>query len=79
MAKQHQPKPERRTIHIVDLDLETGEVPIRRLHVVDVPRQPGQRCSLLSIDLGPALEKLEQLEAEVQTPFDGPRLYLTDD
>ena len=79
MAKQDPPEPERRTIHIVDLDLETGEVPIRRLHLVDVSRQPGQRCSLFSIDLGPALEKLEQLEAEAQKPFDGPRLYRTDD
>jgi hypothetical protein len=79
MAKQHPLEPERRTIHIVDLDLETGEVPIRRLQVVDVPRQPGQRVSILSIDFGPALEKLDRLEAAAQKPFDGPRLHVTDD
>jgi hypothetical protein len=73
------PRTERRTIHLVDLDRETGEVPIRKFHVVDVPRQPGQRVSILTIDFGPALEKLEQLEAEAPKPFDGPRLYVTDD
>lgn len=79
MAKEHQPQPERRTIHIVDLDPETGEVPIRKLHVVDVPRQPRQRVSILTIDLGPALEKLDQLQAKAQKPIDGLLRLLTDD
>jgi hypothetical protein len=27
-------EPERRTIHVFDIDLETGDVPVRELHIV---------------------------------------------
>jgi hypothetical protein len=76
MAKQQEP--ERRTIHIVDLDLETGEVPIQELHVIDVPRNPTKRHSILTIDLGPAVKKLNELEAPVERPLDRPRLLRTE-
>ena len=79
MAKPHPLEPERRTIHIVDLDPQTGEVPIRQLHVVDVPRQPAHRVSILTIDFGPAIEKLNELEAQAERPLDRPRLLRTDD
>jgi hypothetical protein len=54
-----EPDPERRTIHVFDLDLETGEVPVRELHVVDAPTPRSGRVSIVSLDLGPALKKLE--------------------
>lgn len=55
-------EPERRTIHVFDIDLETGEVPVRELHVVrEAETKPG-RTTILSIDLSMAIEKLNRLE-----------------
>jgi hypothetical protein len=57
-----EPEPERRTIHVFDIDLETGEVPVRELHVVrEADAEPGRR-SLVSIDLSKLLERLGRLE-----------------
>lgn len=55
-------EPERRTIHVFDIDLETGEVPVRELHVVrEAPTKRG-RTSIVSIDLSRVLEKLNRLD-----------------
>jgi hypothetical protein len=57
-------EPERRTIHIFDIDLETGEVPVREMHVVgEAETKPG-RTSILSIDLSRAIEKLDRFDEE---------------
>jgi hypothetical protein len=54
-------EPERRTIHVFDIDLETGDVPIRVLHVVrEADAKPG-RTSLVSIDLSRVIENLARL------------------
>jgi hypothetical protein len=55
-------EPERRTIHVFDIDLETGEVPVRELHVVHEGEAKPTRTSILSIDLSKVFEKLEGLE-----------------
>jgi hypothetical protein len=57
-------EPERRTIHVFDIDLETGDVPVRQLHVVGVPTRPSGRGSILTLDLGPAVKKLEQARSK---------------
>jgi hypothetical protein len=55
-------EPDRRTIHVFDIDLETGDVPVRELHVVqEAEAKPGP-TSILSIDLSRGLEKLERLD-----------------
>lgn len=55
-------EPERRTIHVFDIDLETGEVPVRELHVVQEPEAGPSRRSILGIDLSRVLEKLRRLD-----------------
>jgi hypothetical protein len=61
-------EPERRTIHVFDIDLETGEVPVRELHVVrEAEPKPG-RTSLVSIDLSMVLEKLGGFDEERRSP-----------
>jgi hypothetical protein len=59
-------EPERRTIHVFDIDLESGEVPVRELHVVATPTPRSGRGSILSMDLGPALRKLEERSKPAQ-------------
>lgn len=57
-------KPERRTIHVFDIDLETDDVPIRELHVVREAEAKLERTSIVSIDLSRVLEKLDRLDEE---------------
>ena len=55
-------EPERRTIHVFDIDLETGDVPVRELHVVrEAETKPG-RTSIVSIDLSRVIEKLDRFD-----------------
>jgi hypothetical protein len=60
-------EPERRTIHVFDIDLETGEVPVRELHVVREPAAKPGRTSILSLDLSKVIEKLDRLPAPPST------------
>lgn len=55
-------EPERRTIHVFDIDLETGDVPVRELHVVQEPEAKPGRTSLVSIDLSKVLKKLSRFD-----------------
>lgn len=57
-----EPEPERRTIHIFDIDMETGDVPVRELHVVREAGTMPCRTSLVSIDLSRALKKLSRFD-----------------
>jgi hypothetical protein len=57
-------KPERRTIHVFDIDMETGDVPVRELHVVSEAEAKPGRTNILSIDLSRVLEKLDRLDEE---------------
>lgn len=52
-------EPKRQTIHVFDIDLETGDVPVRELHVVDEVQPPH---SILRMELGPALKKLDDAQ-----------------
>lgn len=61
-------EPERRTIHVFDIDLETGEVPVRELHVVREAEPKQGRTSILSIDLSRLLEKLSRQEQDHRSP-----------
>lgn len=63
---------ERRTVHVFDYDPETGEVPVRELHVVGEPEPQTGPFSILSIDLGPALRRLDQLNVQQEEPAEGP-------
>lgn len=56
-------KPERRTIHVFDIDLKTGDVPVRELHVVREAAPKFGRTSMLSLDLSQVIEKLDRLPA----------------
>jgi hypothetical protein len=60
-------EPERRTIHVFDIDLKTGDVPVRELRVVGVPTPRPGRVSILSLDLGPALKKLEESRSKSES------------
>jgi hypothetical protein len=55
-------EPERRTIHVFDIDLETGEVPVRELYVVHEAETKPLRTNILSLDLSRAVEKLDEAE-----------------
>lgn len=57
-----EPHLERRTIHVFDNDLETGDVPVRELHVVRQAEAKPGRTSLVSIDLSSVLKKLNRLD-----------------
>jgi hypothetical protein len=52
-------EPQRLTIHVFEIDLETGDVPVREPRVIGVPTPRSDWVSILSLDLGPALKKLE--------------------
>jgi hypothetical protein len=54
-------EPDRRTIHVFDIDLDTGEVPVRQLHVVQEAERKPRRMSILSIDLSRVIRKLDRL------------------
>lgn len=60
MNDEHEP--ERRTIHVFDIDMETGDVPVQELHVVQDAEVKRRRTSLVSIDLSRVLKKLSRLD-----------------
>lgn len=54
-----EPHLERRTIHVFDVDLETGKVLVQELHVVRACEAKPGPTSILSIDLSRVVAKLE--------------------
>ncbi|HWB07727.1 MAG TPA: hypothetical protein VG826_00680 [Pirellulales bacterium] len=57
-------EPERRTIHVFDIDLETGDVPVLELQVIREAEAKHSRKSLVSIDLSRVMKKLSRLDED---------------